>query len=1582
MVPPTREVTAVKLRPPFLLAVMLVGFALVVMRLLWAEAPRGAVSGTIKLADRGTPLAHAELHLISGSERGLSYHAKTDAAGNFSFRHVRVGRYRLLTDARAHKQPAEKISVPEGVTVPVVFELQPTEPFLDLHTPQSVFTPAEDVAFRVDGFAPTDQVLFNFFRLSPTLAVVAYDHQLVSTLKVGSLEHANLRAIPGLTLAVDGGVINVTHRDAEGVFRQDFKVVPLPPGMYLIAAEASGRKAFALVTVTDLGLVFKAGRTDALAFAVDIQSGKPRPGVALDLTADGKPVWRGTSDADGLAAIDLPADMPSGDLRLTGASGESLAVASAYRGESDSGPLRVYTYTDRPIYRPGQHVYYKSTIRELKGAEYKVPSSLDVSVKVSDEKQNILYSGSATTNAFGSFDGGFDLPAAAVPGIYTVSLLAGGKTSEANFAVAEYRKPEFEVTVKPSADRVIRGDRLDAVVEATYFYGAPVPDAAVEYRILRSPYWFVPPDETFDEDLFQSDDNEGEQIAYEKGRTDKQGRLTISVPTSAAPRGKDGVADTDEDQRFIVDVTVVDAARRTALGSADVVVVQGQYRLDVSADDSVATPGQKVDVTIKAADYDAHPVASASGELVLSRSRWEGDREILDEESRASWQADQTGEAHASVTPKQDGEYRVTARSKDSAGHTIVATSYLWVMRGSGADFSFPYQDLDLRADRKVYRAGDTAQVVINTRHTPAVALLTIEGTRILDRRIVHLDTKSTVLNLPIRADYLPAVTANLCFVKNKRFYSGHAVLNVSREKKTLHVEVASDKKSYAPGEAATYKVHATSPDGKPAQAEVTLGVVDEAIYALSPDTTEDIGKFFYPKRLLEIDTAFSFPEVYLSGDDKAHADITTRKFFPDTAFWRPAAVTDASGEATFSFTMPDSLTTWRATCHAATLDTLVGQTTQKVTVTKPFLVRLEAPRFFTQGDQVSIAAIVHNLTSAPVDAGVSLSASGGLTWAGPNNTHCQVDVGETKRVDFKVYAESPGDGVLTVLAGVQHPQLSDAMELTIPVIAKGRQRESIRSGVLTSSQVITLDAREDRIGNTAHLTLRLTPSLAGAMLGALDYLAEYPYGCTEQTMSCFLPDVVIAQLLRSRQVTNPRLEKQLPVMVQAGLLKLSDMQHDDGGYGWWRYDKNDLWMTSYVVFGLSLAKSAGYTVNDTMFSRAVDALDKMTAKLAPKKSVDEDNRAYAAYVLGLTGHGASAVKLVAAYSGPAGAAHRSKLSDRGAATLASALGVLGRADEARALLAEVWSRFIARHLRLGDKYVGPSEVEVAAALLSAEGDLAPQDSLLPDLVRWMLERRQDNHWMSTRDTAFALYALSKYLAHTQELQPNLSVTVSLNGKQVANPTFTAADVFKPEFVVTIPAADLGAQGVSIKLDLSGQGRLYYTADLHQVVAEDLTQPVKAEVGITVDRAYRKVAAGDMAPSFSSDEPPSARTSPTGPPSTTFRAGDVIDVTLTLHCVSDVNHIMLEDPLPAGCEAQDRGRVDPWDWECWWADQILRDQKASFAITSLKAGTHQIRYQVRAQTPGVFTALPPTAYDMYSPLVRGDGVAQALTIRP
>src|SRR5207245_2172896 len=110
------------------------------------------------------------------------------------------------------------------------------------------------------------------------------------------------------------------------------------------------------------------------------------------------------------------------------------------------------------------------------------------------------------------------------------------------------------------------------------------------------------------------------------------------------------------------------------------------------------------------------------------------------------------------------------------------------------------------------------------------------------------------------------------------------------------------------------------------------------------------------------------------------------------------------------------------------------------------------------------------------------------------------------------------------------------------------------------------------------------------AMFEALDYLTSYPYGCAEQTMSSFLPDVIVARALRKLNVqrkAHPDLEK----WVNLGLQKLYRYQHQDGGWNWWEFDQTDGGMTAYVLYGLLQAKEAGSLVDEQRLLRATEAL-------------------------------------------------------------------------------------------------------------------------------------------------------------------------------------------------------------------------------------------------------------------------------------------------------------------------------------------------------------------------------------------------------
>lgn len=1554
--------------------------------LIASERPRGQVRGTLLTAEAGRPLADIRVSLVSVEASGPTYRTVTDPKGRFAFRHVQAGEYILYADTEAHEQPEERITVREGQTTSGVFELAPSDPFLRLMAPQRVFTTKEPIQFRCHGFAPVASLDVAVYRVDPSVAVEAWGRWLGGRLTTHgrSLDSVELDTVPELTLALQQEVA-IRKRDAEGVFRHDVKVDSPGPGMYLLCVKAGDLSRMVVVTVTDLAIVAKASPKQWVVFATDLETGQPKANVRVHpVVEEGlTPVF--TTDAKGLCRFAPPGRLGDGSLRVVAEAEGSLAVAQLYIWHEESGPLRVYVYTDRPVYRPGQKVYFKAIARRIRGDHYQVPKGVEFTVRVEDEIDDVIYNAQHTTNAFGSIWGEFELPENALPGGYTILLTHGGARYRGRFSVAEYRKPKFEVHITTAKKRYVIGDTLQAVVEAEYYYGAPVAGAKVDWYITRTPRWWywgpVWEGEFLDEDLFEPDEyyeEGGEIVASGTGKTDENGRLVISAPTAVKTEGEE----TQEggDWTYTIWADVEEEGFEYESGSASILVTQGEFRLSAEPRAYVTMPGQEVVVDIRAVDYDDKSVAGLSGEAVVGRVEWTGDTQKIIDQQTLAWTTDEAGVASVRFTPRREGDWMVEVRAADRAGNTVISRCSVWVAAAEWADFPYPYQDLDVSADKKLYREGETARIVVNTKHAPVDALVTVEGQDIYQAQVRRLEGKTNIIKLKVTRAFMPTARVSVCFVKNKQLISGTATVAVSREKRALVVRVKPDKNKYLPGERAVYEIQTTTPDGRPVSAEVSVGVVDEAIYAIRRDNAEDILRFFYPKRYPAVETAFSFPEVYLSADDKAAgARILTRRRFLDTAYWAPAVVTDASGRALVEFTLPDNLTTWRTTCRAISLDTRAGQATQKVIVNKPLVVRLEAPRFFTQRDQVTIAAVVHNLTETALTPTVGIDADG-IDVSG-STRKCTVGPGKTQRVDWNVKVTGVESARVRVWADAG--QLSDAMELKLPIRPKGRQRIAVESGVLapqraedeegTGSAVteeLRFEVRRDCIPGTQKLTVRMSPSIASGMLSALEYLAQYPYGCVEQTMSAFLPDVVLVETLKELGLENRSLEKELPKMVQAGLLKLYAYQHGDGGWGWWEYDDTDAWMTAYVVFGLARAQAAGFAVNPRVFQEGVQWL----VGAAEEKELEADTEAFAAYTLALINKRAAAESIVQRYQPVRHRQRVSELSDWGRACLAAAMGRLGWPDDGRWLLDGVLRRYSTEEVRAFAGDMHWTDAECAAMVLAAGCQLMPDDPRLVNVVGWLMDNRQGRYWYSTRATAFTLYAMSDYLALTGEVHPDILCRVSVNGRVVETKRFTRRDVFQPEVEVVVGPEDIGAGEAIVTLEAEGLGRVYYSAELRQVVAVDLTVPVHSSSGITIERKYVNLGRGGR-------QEPETATGGRGK-GLSCSSGDIIEVKLIVRCEGPVRHMMIEDPLPAGCEVPDRGRVERWEWSNWWAQQIIRDEKVAFAADRLSPGEHVLTYRMRARIPGLFTALPPEVYSMYRPTVRGDGVADTVRISP
>ena len=639
-------------------------------------------------------------------------------------------------------------------------------------------------------------------------------------------------------------------------------------------------------------------------------------------------------------------------------------------------------------------------------------------------------------------------------------------------------------------------------------------------------------------------------------------------------------------------------------------------------------------------------------------------------------------------------------------------------------------------------------------------------------------------------------------------------------------MQLLPSKPQYQPGEAASYTIKATDSSGKPVAAEFSLGVVDEAIYAIKPDTTPNIMNAFYGRVYSKVSTDTSLT-YYFSGQAGKRAmqlanarpsrglaqlkperlvQPKVRKAFPDTAYWVADVNTGGNGQATVHFNYPDAITSWRATTRGVTQDTKVGGAVMNTIVRKNLMVRLVVPRFFRRGDEITLSTIVQNYLPTDKVARVSMEFEG-LQVIDGGQKDVNVPSRGLVKVDYRVRVLNVDSA--RVLGKALTDVESDAMELTLPVVPFGVKLAMAKSGSIagpgTSDTVQQLTFPDGAESGTRKLTISVTPSIAGTVFAALEFLTSYPYGCTEQTMSSFLPDVLVANAMQKLGVKSNIDPQVLKKQVQAGLDRLYNYQHPDGGWGWWQSDDSHPFMTAYVLAGLSQAKAAGFDVKQ-------DAIDRGRGWLKPyfdrSQKVKTDLRAYMAYALVLSGTRETAV-LDSVWN------QRSTLTSYGKALLGLAMLEMNDArageltkqleSEAKQDDSQAWWQTDTNYLM---DFSGDTTPQATAYVLKLLTHGAPNSPLVPKAAVYLVNHRDEGYyWDSTEQTAMVIYGLTDYLERTQELKPNYSVEVQVNGKTVATKKFTAADALTPATTIALNESQLAPGANQVRIAKTGDGR-------------------------------------------------------------------------------------------------------------------------------------------------------------------------------
>ncbi len=1443
----------------------------------------------------------------------------------------------------------------------------------------------------------------------------------------------------------------------------------LPPGFYFLGLNASGvnpQGTFVdtrLLVVASANLTFKTDSSEALVWATDLESGSPLNGVDLTIY-DNKfnPIGSGTSDANGLLQLDLPAPEDPYSVRyvVAGSPGSQGAFGFASSdlgsgvslwdygiGSSYYAPAQQptgYVYTERPIYRPGQPVYFKGIVRLDDDLDYRLPDQSQVVVQITSYEETV-YNQTLNLSEYGTFDGVFTLDNNAALGSYTIMVKFPGQQDPfayLDFSVAEYRRPEFQVTVSSSKTDVLAGENFDVSVAADFYSGGGVSEATVDWTLTAQPYTFQPGgalsrysfSDPQDEWVFYSGPQPPTQEAIASGQsqTDANGKLVLTLPAD--------LSEASTSRQLTFEASVTDLAGNVVSGRTSVTAHLSSIYPGVAPQTYVGQAGQEQGFDLVAVDWDGNPLAGQNLDVDIVERRWYSVQE-QDATGRIQWkssveeipvtsfsgvQTDANGKASVIFVPEKGGAYRARVTATDPQGNQAKASTFMWV---AGQDY-IPWRQtndrsFDLIADRDQYSPGDTAEILIASPFQgDAYALVTVERGRVRYSDVVQLTRNSTIYQLPIERGMSPNVYVSVLIVKgvddtNPRpdFKMGIVELQVDREQRALQVELTSDQTQVGPGDQVTYHVKVTDYKGQPVAAELSLSVSDLATLSLRDPNSAPILDYFYSKRSLGVWTSVPIVNAiddynasideYLaqgqgmgSGGGKGGGDfavIEVRQDFPDTAFWEAHVVTDASGQASVTVTLPDNLTTWRMDARAVTEDTLVGQATLDIVSTKPLLVQPQTPRFLVVGDQVRLGASVHNNTDQPISARVTLAGQGlqvqgDLTQNVDIPAHRQAYVSWNASVDFVNAAGQPLDRLDLVFSAegggfqdASRPTLAKLEGQGLPVYRYEAHETVGTSGTVPDSgtqvEAISLPAGwTDASSHEGTLTVEIAPSLAAAMTDSLDYLQHYPYECVEQTISRFLPNVLTSSAMQAAGLSNPSLQANLDTQVSTALQRLYNWQNPDGGWGWWSNQKSDPLTSAYVVFALVEARDAGYEVAENPLANGLSYLKSQLRSLpALSQPYQVQRQSFLLYVLARAGQ-PDVNRTGQLYD------NRQELAIYARAYLLQTMFWIDPQDpRLQTLLSDFNNTAIVSasgthwEEATPDPYNWNTNTRTTAIVLSAISQVDPQNPLNANATRWLMSNRTQGHWGTTQDNAWTILALTKWMVASGELQADYHFGVAVNGETLGEGTADAASL-RQTFTYQMEVARLlvdQANRLAIARD-EGPGNLYYTAHL------DVSLPVEEiqalDQGIIVSRSY-----------FNPDD----RTLPV----TQAAVGDLLLVRLTVVAPNDLHYVVVDDPLPAGLEALDQSlntsqqAVTPqqYDWQDlstkgwgWWYfnHTELRDEKLVLSADYLPAGTYVYSYLVRAGTAGEFRTIPPTAQEFYFPEVYGRGDGSLFTVNP
>lgn len=1419
--------------------------------------------------------------------------------------------------------------------------------------------------------------------------------------------------------------------------------------------------------ITSLGVTAKFSPDSIEVFVSTIDGARPVEGAEVSIYSGSRRLFRGMTSKIGLCpapgwsawGIASPDAWSAPSLHVIVRKGSDVAVLASNWSEGieawrfpiehvegrATSEIRGVVFSERGIYRPGDAVHLKGILRTACAEGLRQVDTRFVHVRVTGPAGEEAYAGMARLNRFGGFDADLTVKPDAAVGCYTVVARTdedGAKeesweeepnTVRGSFRVAEYRPTRMKAEVALSGESgsaAHNGGRTNVTITGSSLAGTPLAGRKVRvtgFLAERAPspagwdeFSFSPND-----DFDRGDDGDccgGEERSENRpapqGRMifDREGTLDLHGAWSDRVRVRlPKLSRTDGELQ--VEATITELSSQTISARSSSVVEACRYVVGARLLQAFLRGEEKAAVEAIVLDRNEVPVPNREVTMTLVRRTWINRSRHTEGgivwESKPKDEIVSTGTVRSGsravrweAAPTKAGYYIVHATVKDERGGSIRAAASFYFCGEEGGWWMGNDDKLDLVPEKRHYKPGDVARVIVRSPFKRARAWVTIEREGIVSSRIETLSGSTPLIEIPIAAEHAPNIYVGVMLISldtaRKNVSSvriGLLNIPVDVAAHRLRIEASSAQSEYEPGETATVRLRVMDHEGGPVTGECAVAVVDEGVLSLIGYRFPDPIPAFFAPHAHHVTTAelrthlvdgrsFGEKGEEPAGDGSDGSSPKTeawvRKDFNPTAVWIPSVATDAAGEAVVSFRLPHTITTYRVLVVAHDGADRFGSGDSTFLARRALVLEPMLPRFVRPGDDFTGGVIVRNLSGRAGTVELSCATRGARTSADSKVIMLAAD--QDTRVTWRFTVKPGADEVkfrcYGNIPGVDRAR--DAVEMAIPVRPAIPEDVAATSGSVVSGESIEwIKLPKNVRPDVGGLTVTVSSTALVRLKGAVEYLFEYPYGCLEQRTACVTPmiefgDVAIDLGVGVLPGGAPAMKK----AVKDYLDEVSLYQNSDGGFTLWKGGSYSYpYLTAIVVKTMIHARKRGYAVDPNVLDRATGYLDGILrhdrAALLPY-----NDRVW--YAFDATAIEALAeAGLLRAGDLELAYRYRESMPLQGLAALYRA-ALMVNADET--ITTEIRRRLM-NALRIdpttahfeepgiaGLEWIYYSDATATAAVLEALLDEESPFAQAQQVANWLVTQRRCGRWRSTRENASVLAALAAYYRRFEALPPAFTATVACDGATMLRANFHGRTLDSREG--SIRMAELIAHGVGetlpVTLRSEGDGRMYYELRLRGLRRND---DVGRDQGFSVDRRFETLDGNPVDPKR-------------------MKMSEVYRMRVVVTTIQERLFVVVDAPLPAGLEAIDlslaseqqslSGRDDSGNAGCWWNGfrrKELRDDRALWFADELGPGRYELVALVRATAAGRFDWPAARAEAMYEPEVYGRTNGSTAVIR-